>query len=178
MNMNIDDKIPTGIWVLWYHSPRDKKWSIDSYTNIGEVSTWNELFSLLNVIGDIKLKGGMFFWMLKDIPPLWENYQNIRGGSYSLRGNVENGIEIFNNYTIACMLGIATSVDDKILGINISPKLIGGGNRDTDQTIGFYTIKIWNQDCINYNKPNGLKLINNKMSPDEIIYTPHNEKKM
>jgi hypothetical protein len=176
--ISADDKIPTGEWTLYFHSPREKKWSLETYTDLGTVSTWREVFGLLNALSDTKLKGGMYFWMRKGIPPLWENHQNIRGGSYSLRGGLENGLDIFNLYTIGSMLGVSTGKDDKVMGINISPKLVGNGNRDMDQTIGFYTIKIWNQDCMKFGKANGLQLLNKSMSHDEVIYTPHNEKKM
>jgi hypothetical protein len=116
--------------------------------------------------------------MRKGLPPLWENHQNIRGGSYSLRGGLENGVEIFLTYSLAAMMGLATMKDDKVMGINISPKLVGGGNRDTDQTIGFYTIKIWNQDCIKYGAAKGLSLLLRNLTTEEVLYTPHNEKKM
>jgi hypothetical protein len=176
--ISADDRIPTGEWTLYFHSPREKKWSLETYTDLGTVSTWREVFGLLNALGDTKLKGGMYFWMRKGIPPLWENHQNIRGGSYSLRGGLENGLDIFHLYTIGSMLGVSTGKDDKVMGINISPKLVGNGNRDMDQTIGFYTIKIWNQDCIKFGKPVGLQLLNKAMNHEEVIYTPHNEKKM
>lgn len=178
MTIRVEDKIPTGEWTLFFHSPREKKWSIDTYTDLGSASTWKEAFALLNAVSDMKIKGGMFFWMRKGVPPLWENYQNIRGGSYSLRGGLENGVEIFHLYTVAAMLGLATNKDDKVMGINISPKLVGGGNRDMDQTIGFYTIKIWNQDCMKYGKANGLHLFLKGISHEDVMYTPHNEKKM
>jgi len=177
--IRLEDTIPTGEWTLFFHSPREKRWSIDTYTELGSVKTWKDVFALINALGDMKLKGGMYFWMRKGIPPLWENFQNIRGGSYSLRGSLENGVDIFLLYSISAMAGCATMMgDDKIMGVNISPKLVGGGNRDTDQTIGFYTIKIWNQDCMKYGKPMGLRLMDKGMKYEDVIYTPHNEKKM
>lgn len=179
MTIRVEDKIPTGEWTLYFHSPREKRWSIDTYTDLGSASTWKEAFALLNAITDMKIKGGMFFWMRKGVPPLWENFQNIRGGSYSLRGGLENGVDIFHLYTVGAMLGLATlNKDDKVMGINISPKLVGGGNRDMDQTIGFYTIKIWNADCMKYGKAAGLNLLIKGLSHEEVMYTPHNEKKM
>ena len=93
-SINPDDSIPSGEWTLYFHSPREKKWSLDSYTDLGTASTWRDVFAITNALGDVKLRGGMYFWMRKGIPPLWENYQNIRGGSYSLRGSLENGIDI------------------------------------------------------------------------------------
>jgi hypothetical protein len=47
-----------------------------------------------------------------------------------------------------------------------------------DQTIGFYTIKIWNQDCMKFGKSAGLMLLDKRLTTDEVLYTPHNEKKM
>jgi hypothetical protein len=176
--MNPDDQIPSGEWTLYFHSPREKKWSLDSYTDLGTASTWRDVFALTNALGEAKLKGGMYFWMRKGIPPLWENYQNIRGGSYSLRGSLESGVDIFLLYTIGAMLDLATNKGDKVMGVNISPKLVGGGNRDMDQTIGFYTIKIWNQDCVKYGKATGLSLLDKRLTHEEVLYTPHNEKKM
>ena len=178
MSFHPDDKIPTGEWTLYFHSPREKKWSIDTYTDLGSVATWRQMFALLNALGDLKIKGGMYFWMRKGVPPLWENYQNIRGGSYSLRGSLETGSDIFIKYSIAAMMGIVTGKDDRVMGINISPKLVGGGNRDMDQTIGFYTIKLWNADCMKFSDAHGLTLLDKQMKHDEVLYTPHNEKKM
>ena len=76
------------------------------------------------------------------------------------------------------MMGIVTVKDDRVMGINISPKLVGGGNRDMDQTIGFYTIKIWNADCMKFSDAHGLTLLDKQMKHEEVLYTPHNEKKM
>jgi hypothetical protein len=111
-NISADDSIPSGEWTLYFHSPREKKWSLDSYTELGTASSWRDVFALTNALGESRLKGGMYFWMRKGIPPLWENYQNIRGGSYSLRGSLESGIDIFLLYTIGAMLDLATVKGD------------------------------------------------------------------
>ena len=174
----MDQLFETGYWTLYYHPSREKRWTLDSFEKISTVKTPREVLSIYKELAD-KLKAGMFFWMRGDIPPLWENFQNIRGGSYSLRGGLENGVDIFHLYTVGAMLGLATlSKDDKIMGVNISPKLVGGGNRDMDQTIGFYTIKIWNADCVKYGKAVGLNLLIKGLTTEEVMYTPHNEKKM
>lgn len=175
-DISLDSNIPTGQWTLYFHSPKEKRWSLDSYTQITTATTWNDVFSTLNEITDAKLKGGMFFWMRAGIPPLWENHQNIRGGSYSLRGSIDTGLDVFLRYMVGAMMGLA-SVDpyDTIVGISISPKTLDRGNQ---QSIGFYVIKIWNQDCGKFGKPDGLRLLESKMVPTDVIYTPHNEKKM
>ena len=172
----LDSKIPTGEWTLYFHSPREKKWSLDTYTPIGTASTFQDVFAILNEITDLRLKGGMFFWMRAGVPPLWENHQNIRGGSYSLRGSLESGLEIFLRYMIGAMLGVATQQKgDVVQGVSISPKTLDRGNQ---QSIGFYVIKIWNQDCSRYNTVEGINLLDSRLSHSEIMYTPHNEKKM
>lgn len=174
--VRLEALIPTGEWTLYFHSPKEKKWGLETYTAIGTAKTWKDVYSMLNSIGDNKIKGGMFFWMRKGVPPLWENYQNIRGGSYSLRGSLEKGVDVFHLYTIAAMLGAATQdKEDRILGVSISPKLIGNGEH---QNIGFFVIKVWNADCTRFCKPSGLILYDKKMAVEEILYVPHNEKKM
>ena len=175
-SVTLDSNIPTGQWTLYFHSPKEKKWSLDSYTQITTATTWNDVFSTLNEITDPKLKGGMYFWMRAGVPPLWENHQNIRGGSYSLRGSIDTGLDIFLRYMVGAMLGnAANDPSDQILGISISPKTV---DRGAQQAIGFYVIKIWNQDCLKYGKAEGLRLLENKMVVTDVIYTPHNEKKM
>jgi hypothetical protein len=175
-DITLDSKIPTGQWTLYFHSPKEKRWSLDSYTQITTATTWSDVFTTLNEITDAKLKGGMFFWMKAGIPPLWENHQNIRGGSYSLRGSIETGLDVFLRYMVGCMLGVASNESgDNIVGISISPKTVDRGNQ---QAIGFYVIKIWNQDCSRFGTAEGLRLLESKSFLGEIMYTPHNEKKM
>jgi hypothetical protein len=175
-DITLDSKIPTGQWTLYFHSPKEKRWSLDSYTQITTATTWSDVFTTLNEITDAKLKGGMFFWMKAGIPPLWENHQNIRGGSYSLRGSIETGLDVFLRYMVGCMMGLASNESgDNIVGISISPKTVDRGNQ---QAIGFYVIKIWNQDCSRFGNAEGLRLLESKSFLGEIMYTPHNEKKM
>ena len=111
------------------------------------------------------------------IPPLWENYQNIRGGSYSLRGGPDDGIDYYKTYVLGSMLNVCLSNStDSIVGISISPKIMNGPNNTS--RIGFYVIKIWNKDSEQFNKPSGLKLLHQKLVESDVLYTPHVDKKM
>ena len=77
---------------------------------------------------------------------------------------------------VGAMAGVAScETGDNILGISISPKTVDRGNQ---QAIGFYVIKIWNQDCSRFNNAEGLRLLESKSFLGDVIYTPHNEKKM
>ena len=110
-------------------------------------------------------------------PPLWENYQNIRGGSYSLRGGQEDGTEYFKTYLVGSMLGlVATNAEDTIVGLSISPKIMNGPNGTN--RVGFYVIKIWNKDSDKFKDPAGIHLLHSKLVPSDILYTPHVDKKM
>ena len=171
----MDQIFETGYWTLYYHPSREKRWTLDSFEKISTVRSAREVLSIYKELGD-KLKAGMFFWMRGDIPPLWENFQNIRGGSYSIRGVADNGIKIFKIYTLACMMNkTLLNTDDKINGISISPKLQGFGN---NQQVGYFIIKIWNKDCEKFHSKTNLNCIEDIITYDDVMYTPHVEKKM
>ena len=82
---NIDIPFVSGFWTLYYHPSREKRWTLDSFQKIGIVKSPRDVLEIFKELNE-KIKSGMFFWMRENIPPLWENFQNIRGGSYSIRG--------------------------------------------------------------------------------------------
>jgi len=166
MEITLSGILPTGSWTLYFHSPGEKKWSIDTFKNMGTVNTWAEYWSLVNTLEDVKWGRGMFFWMRGIVPPLWENFQNIKGGSYSMCIGANDSIDIFHRYTIGCMMGLTTSKEDTIQGITISPKK------------GFHVIKLWNKDATKFNKSGGLTILDLRIVPSEVRYMPHVEKKM
>jgi hypothetical protein len=173
---DLDAPLPSGTWTFYFHAPREKRWTLDTFYPIAKVGTLRETLAIFQELGD-KLKRGMFFCMRNPIPPLWENYQNIRGGSYSIRGGIDEGVEYYKTYILAAMLKKAgVSSSDNITGISISPKIMsgpGGSNR-----VGFYVIKIWNSDSEAFNKSSGIHILHQKLVPSDILYTPHVDKKM
>lgn len=174
--MSVDLNTPVGAWTLYFHAPKEKRWSMDTFQPIAKIQTLKEALATFQELGD-KLKRGMYFCMRDPYPPLWENYQNIRGGSYSLRGGPEEGAEYYKAYILGAMLGkVVTSPEDTITGIAISPKImIGHGGV---QKVGFYVIKIWNKDAEKFNSPAGIHLLHQGLTPPDILYTPHVDKKM
>jgi len=177
MSVNINSPLPSGTWTLYFHAPREKRWTLDTFQPIAKgISSVREVLAVFNELGD-KLKRGMFFCMRDPIPPLWENFQNIRGGSYSLRGGPEEGIEYYKSYILGAMMCQAvTSNKDQIVGISISPKIMSGPNGS--QRVGFYVIKVWNKDSEMFNDPEGIHLLHPKLVQGDILYTPHVDKKM
>lgn len=176
MSTDLDSPLPSGTWTLYFHAPREKRWTLDTFQPIAKVATFREILAVFQELGD-KLKRGMYFCMRDPIPPLWENYQNIRGGSYSLRGGPEEGPEYYKSYIIGAMLGQTTVIpEDQIVGLSISPKIMSGPNGS--HRVGFYVIKIWNKDSEKFNDPKGIHLLHPKLVPADVLYTPHVDKKM
>jgi len=176
MSIDINSHLPSGTWTLYFHAPREKRWTLDTFKPIATISTILELLSVFQELGD-KIRRGMYFCMKDPTPPLWENYQNIRGGSYSIRGSFDDGADLYKTYIVGAMLGlVAQAPDDQIVGLSISPKIMNGPNGT--QKVGFYVIKIWNKDSEKYNSPAGIQLLHSKLVPSDVLYTPHVEKKM
>ena len=176
MSIDLDSHLPSGVWTLYFHAPREKRWTLDTFQPIAKLSTLLEALAVFNELGD-KIKRGMYFCMRDPIPPLWENYQNIRGGSYSLRGGPEEGGDYYKSYIIGAMLNhVSVEKEDQIVGLSISPKIMTGPNGS--QRVGFYVIKVWNKDSEKFNNPNGIQLLHPKLVPSDVLYTPHVEKKM
>jgi len=176
MSIDLDSLLPSGTWTLYFHAPREKRWTMDTFQPIAKMSSLREVLSVFHELGE-KIKRGMYFCMRDPIPPLWENYQNIRGGSYSLRGGPEEGSDYYRSYIIGAMMKTVTvNDDDQIVGLSISPKIMSGPNGT--QRVGFYVIKVWNKDSEKFNSPAGIHLLHPKLVPSDVLYTPHVEKKM
>jgi hypothetical protein len=173
---NLDSPLPSGTWTLYFHAPREKRWSIDTFQPIAKLTTLRETLQLFHELGD-KIKRGMYFCMRDPIPPLWENYQNIRGGSYSFRGGPDDGGEYYKTYILGSMLGeVTTTKENQITGISISPKIMSGPNGS--HRVGFYVIKVWNKDSETFKQASELNLLHPKLTPADVLYTPHTDKKM
>lgn len=184
--LTIDTPIPSGSWSLYFHAHDNPKWNLASFTLVGQVKTWREFWSLIEGLRTEAIADGMFFFMRDPIPPLWENHQNIRGGSYSIRVQRKDAGETYVSYVIATMLGTLTkdrasaSADrsaqpatpaadgaaNTVNGISISPKK------------GFNILKMWNTDAARFNKPTDIHILTKEIRPEDILYTPFVEKKM
>ena len=176
MSTDIDASLPSGTWTLYFHAPREKRWTLDTFQPIATMRTLRETLAVFHELGE-KVKRGMYFCMRDPIPPLWENYQNIRGGSYSIRGGPEEGGEYYKAYIVGAMTGVVTThPSDQIVGLSISPKIMSGPNGS--HRVGFYVIKIWNRDSEKFNDPTGINLLHSKLVPSDVLYTPHVDKKM
>lgn len=158
-------------WVVWYHNPADKSWTIDSYKDILEIhsiedflvlrNSWNQCLPLVSE--------GMYFLMRKlpsgqAVYPLWEDPNNYNGGVWSFKVNMDKAQDIWFrlcSFMIGETICEDTAESLQVNGISISPKK------------SFCILKIWNTDCSH----NQLNLLSNFLKPflnmDEVIYSSH-----
>ena len=166
--INISDKIPSGPWTLYFHQGDCEKWTLETFLKIQECVIWSDVLGAIEEVGNTRLKNGQPFFMKGEILPLWENYQNIRGGSYSVKVPSENVKDVFTTHVLQAMLGLAfKEAGNNCVGISMSPK------KGT-----FNIMKIWNIDSEKFNDPNGLCFLDYRCSDSEVLYTPHVQKRM
>ena len=168
INTNIDSPIPTGSWTLYFHSPEETKWTLNTFISLGSMKKWEDFWITIDALTTESLSDGMFFMMRDPSPPLWESHHHIRGGCYSFRCQKKDAAETYLNYIIASMLGSLTGHNEnRINGISISPKR------------GFNIVKVWNIDAQKFNSPSNLNSnVCVSIRDSDIMYTPFVQKKM
>jgi hypothetical protein len=167
-NLSLNDSISTGPWTLYFHQGDSEKLTLDTFVKIQVCKTWGDVLSAIDEVGLTRFKNGQPFFMRGDILPLWENHQNIRGGSYSIKVQSEHVKEVFTSQVIQAMLGLAFKDSENIcMGISMTPK-----------RGSFNIMKIWNSNAEKFNKHDGLCFLDSRCSDSEVIYTPHVQKRM
>jgi hypothetical protein len=165
--INLDTAIPTGSWTLYFHSPEETKWTLNTFSSLGSMKTWRDFWNIIETLKAESLSDGMFFMMRDPSPPLWESHYHIRGGCYSFRCQKKDAAEVYLNHIIASMLGsLSNNPTNQINGISISPKR------------GFNIVKIWNTDAQTFNNSSNINTNVSIIRENDIIYTPFVQKKM
>lgn len=164
---NLDSAIPTGPWTLYFHSPEETKWTLNTFISLGSMKSWRDFWTVIDALKQDALSDGMFFMMRDPSPPLWESHQNIRGGCYSFRCQKKDASDIYLNHIIAAMIGtLSGSPENRINGVSISPKR------------GFNIIKLWNVDAQKFNNPSNINTSFSIIRESDMMYTPFVQKKM
>jgi hypothetical protein len=167
MAVTLDSEIPSGSWTLYFHSPEETKWTLQTFTPVGSMRTWRDFWSILDALGTDALAEGMFFVMRDPIPPLWENHQNIRGGYYSFRCQKRDAADSFVNHMIAVMTGELTKhATNRINGLSISPKR------------GFNIVKVWNHSSVAFHGAEDLVYGCSGVAEGDVMYTPFVQKRL
>jgi hypothetical protein len=168
MAVKLSDLIPTGPWTLYFHQADAEKWTLDTFQKVHTCTTYEDVLGVIEEIGQARFKNGLPFFMRGDILPLWENHQNIRGGSYSMKVPSDMVKDVFTTQVLHAMTGaIFTHSENQCMGVSMSPK------KGT-----FNILKIWNANAEKYDSIEGLKFIDSRCSESEVLYTPHVQKRM
>jgi len=162
------DPIPTGPWTLYFHQADAEKWTLDTFQKVETCNTYEDVLSVIEEVGQTRFKNGLPFFMRGDILPLWENHQNIRGGSYSMKVPSDIVKEVFTTQVLHAMSGeIFKDSQNQCMGVSMSPK------KGT-----FNILKIWNANAEKYDSVEGLNFVDSRCSESEVLYTPHVQKRM
>lgn len=164
--IQLDTPIPTGSWTLYFHSPDETKWTLNTFISLGPMKTWRDFWMVIDGLQLEYLSNGMFFMMRDPFPPLWESHHHIRGGCYSFRCQKSEAPDIYVNHIIAVMMNVLTNPKNQINGLSISPKR------------GFNIIKAWNNNAEAFCKPGDINTSFSSIREQDIIYTPFVQKKM
>ena len=120
-------------WILWYHDPESKDYSIESYLKVVDISTIQQFWSIIDSISHEAWESGMFFFMRRGFKPLWDAPENEAGGAWSKKIEASKCYDIWIDAMVNCITDeILLNHKETLAGITISPKG------------PFSIIKIWN----------------------------------
>jgi hypothetical protein len=149
-------------WILWYHDPENKDYSLESYVKIADISTSQQFWTVVDSISKEAWESGMFFFMRRGFKPLWDAPENEAGGTWSKKIEASTVHATFIDLMVHCVANeVLTNRKETLVGITISPK--GPAS----------IIKIWNTTTTVSDRA----YINAGMSgfkvADDVTYTAH-----
>ena len=159
-NLELNTKLPRE-WCLWYHHDKDN-WKILGFKNIYTMSTIYDFWQLYNnweKIGGINQKH--YFFMEKDILPIWEDPNNKKGGCWSYKIHENQAQELWDDLSTYLVTEKLSKKLNDITGISICLK-----------KNNYSVIKIW----IRNSKDNSLVLLNETILKKwgmDVIYIAH-----
>lgn len=112
-------------YTLWFHSPSDTNFEIDSFKKVYEVSDLNEFNAINSALldNDASLTGDLYYLMKDDIMPIWHNDKHINGGCISWKINSSDSIKCWKNLLFLFVSGEFSKLEKYgITGISINPK--------------------------------------------------------
>lgn len=149
-------------WKLWYHDPENHDYSIGSYIMVADFSNVNQFWSVVDAIPKEAWECGMFFFMKKGYPPIWECEENKKGGAWSKKIDASQAQTAFIDLMVHCISDeLLVRNIETLVGISISPK----GQ--------FHIIKIWNSNTGVSEKVNLNQNLTYYKVTDDVTYTAH-----
>lgn len=149
-------------WILWYHDPENKDYSLQSYVKIADISTPQQFWTVIDSISKEAWESGMFFFMRHGFKPLWDAPENEAGGAWSKKIEASEMYTVFIDLMVHCITNeLLSSRKDTLVGITLSPKG------------PFSIIKIWNTHTSVSDNAYLNQNIQNFKIGDDVTYTAH-----
>lgn len=149
-------------WVLWYHDPENKDYSLNGYVMIADLNTPQQFWTVVDSISKEAWESGMFFFMRRGFKPLWDVPENEAGGAWSKKIEASEVYNAFVDLMVHCITNeLMSSRKETLVGITLSPKG------------PFSIVKIWNTTTT----VSDNAYLNGKMTQfkvgDDVTYTAH-----
>ena len=149
-------------WVLWYHDPENKDYSLESYIKIADMNTAQQFWTVIDSISKEAWESGMFFFMRQGFKPLWDDPKNEAGGAWSKKIEASEVYSVFVDLMVHCIINeLMSSRKETLVGVTISPK----GH--------FSIIKIWNTHTSVSDTAYLNQTIHQFKVSDDVTYTAH-----
>ena len=87
-------------YTVWFHKSKDSNWGVSSYKKVKHFDNVKDFWMFY--LYSSKFTNGMFYLMKKDIVPMWEDKNNIKGRCYSYKISKEKTAELWE--TLSCLL--------------------------------------------------------------------------
>lgn len=116
---------------LWFHGVNNTKWDITSYKKILSIKNVVELTTTLKNIDYKIFPNAMFFLMLNNVKPIWEDPINKDGGTWSFKIEDNKIKEIWYKINMLFVTENIFNNNVPVFGISVAPKK------------GYYILKIW-----------------------------------
>lgn len=149
-------------WILWYHDPENKDYSLESYVKIADMSTPQQFWTVIDSISKEAWESGMFFFMRRGFKPLWDTPENEAGGAWSKKIEASEVYSVFVDLMVHCITNeLMSSRKETLVGITISPKG------------PFSIVKIWNTTTTVSDNAYLNQTIHQFKVGDDVTYTAH-----
>jgi len=111
-------------WTVYFHDQKDNQWNLESYMQLGNISTVDDWASFDLLYNDLWTKG-MFFVMREHVLPMWEDENNKEGGCISFKVNKPE-VPLYWYDLVSTILGenvfSKSERYEEITGVSVSPK--------------------------------------------------------
>ena len=149
-------------WILWYHDPDSKDYSLESYMKIADISTPQQFWSIVDSISKEAWESGMFFFMRRGFKPLWDVPENEAGGAWSKKIEASTVYQTFIELMVNCITNeVLSSRKETLVGITVSHKG------------PFSIVKIWNTTTTVSTNAYLNTTIEHFKIGDDVTYTAH-----